>query len=100
MRPRGTRRARIRGMSGNSITPNCEPATSKLSSSSPSAWPSMIRHDPVVEAGAILGKVTFVPRGGERSLHACVLDEPIRLDPRQGHLELRRTSEQFQCHRG
>ena len=31
------------GMSGNSITPNCEPAMSKLSSSSSSAWPSMTR---------------------------------------------------------
>ena len=31
------------GMSGNSMTPNCDPAMSKLSSSSSSAWPSMTR---------------------------------------------------------
>ena len=31
------------GMSGKSITPNCDPAMSKLSSSRSSAWPSMTR---------------------------------------------------------
>src|SRR5215207_490361 len=32
-----------RGMSGKSMTPNCDPATSKVLSSSSRAWPSMIR---------------------------------------------------------
>lgn len=53
-------------------------------------------HDPVLEPGALRDEVTLVPRRGQAVLDARVLDQPVREDPPQGQLELRRAAEQPQ----
>ena len=68
-----------RGMSGNSITPNCEPAMSKLSSSSSSAWPSITRVS-MLSPSSRARRASSSSIAGERSVASTRAPEARRRD--------------------